>query len=205
MKYTLPSAAYDNKIYAKFSKNTIEKKSQNKMEFCREHELSCQQRQLLVGIVMELSQKNGAKLLEDILPGMLSLNVCLAVRGVGTEQFQNLILNFSKQYPGRIAVVHDTNEGLRKIFAASDTSFFFSGGLDNEQLVQASLGYACLPIAPEGMRHIVEDYNPNQESGTGFLFSDGNPWSAFAALVRANENFRFPYDWKNIQKSAIEN
>ncbi len=36
----LPGAAYDNKIYAKFSKNTIEKKMQNKNDFCEEFEIT---------------------------------------------------------------------------------------------------------------------------------------------------------------------
>ena len=70
---------------------------------------------------------------------MMSLNVCLAVRGVGTEQFQNVILDFGKRYPGRIAVVQDSNEGLRKVLLRVMLLSFFSGGLDNEQLIQASL------------------------------------------------------------------
>ena len=63
--------------------------------------------------------------------------------------------------------------------------------------------YACLPIAPEEFVILLKITIPikNREPVS---FSRINPWSAFAALVRANENFRFPYDWKNIQKSAIE-
>jgi starch synthase len=201
---SLPSAAYDNKIYAKFSKRTIEKKAENKAEFCKEFDLVCQQRQLLLGVELELSEKNGAQLLEDLLPGISALNICLAVRAVGTEKYQQIIGEFAKSHSGRVAIVPDTNEGLRKIFAGTDASFFFASGLPNEQLAQAALSYASLPIAPKSMGHIVEDYNPNQESGTGFLFPDQNVWSAFAAIVRAHENFKFPYDWKNIQKSAIE-
>ncbi len=203
MTENLPGAAYDNKIYAKFSKNTIEKKQQNKEEFCEEFDLTCDKRQLLIGVVSELSNNNEAHLLEDVLPGIASLNVCLAVRGVGSEKFQKVIGNFANDNPGKIAIVGEGNDALRKILAATDVSFYFHGESENEQLAKAALAYASLPIAPNSMKQIVEDYNPNQESGNGFLFRNSDPWSAFAAIVRANENFRFPYDWKTIQKAAL--
>ena len=204
MTQTLPGAAYDNKIYTKYSKNTIEKKIKNKADFCEEMEIICDQRQLLMGVVTELTDANGAQLFADVLPGIASLGICLAIRGVGSEKFQSLIVDFARRFPGKIAVVPDTNEWLRKILASCDVSFFFSGGEDNELLALGSLNYACLPIAPDSMKHIVEDYNPNQETGTGFVYRKDNMWLGFGAIVRAQENFRFPYDWKTIQKSAID-
>lgn len=200
----LPGAAYDNKIYAKFSKNTIEKKQQNKDEFCEEFDLACDKRQLLIGVVSELSAKNKAEILEDILPGIASLKFCLAVRAVGSEKFQKILQKFADENPGKVALVGDGNDALRKILAAADVSFHFHNGEENEQFIQASLLYAALPVAPKSAEHVVEDYNPNQESGNGFLFDSGNYWCAFSALVRANENFRFPYDWKTIQKTALD-
>ncbi len=203
-QHALPGAAYDNKIYTKYSKNTIEKKAKNKADFCEEFELVCDQRQMLIGIVSELTDKNGAHLVAEILPGIAALNICLVVRGVGSEKYQKLLADFAKDNPGKIAVVPDTNDDMRKVFAASDVSFFFSAGEENEKFALGALSYASLPIVPSGMQHIVEDYNPNQESGTGFVYRNEDVWSAFAAIVRAQENFRFPYDWKTIQRSAID-
>jgi starch synthase len=204
MNETLPGAAYDNKIYTKYSKNTIEKKQQNKAKFCEEYELLCDRRQMLLGITQELTAKNGAQLFEDLLPGIATLDICLAVRGVGSEKYQGVIDEYAKAYPGRLAVVPDTNEDFRKMLASVDACFFFSAGEDNEKLAMGALAYAALPIAPDSMKHLVEDYNPNQETGHGFLYQRGNLWAAFAAIVRARESFRFPYDWKTIQKSAID-
>lgn len=205
MNTNLPGAAYDNKIYAKFSKNTIEKKVQNKVEFCAEFEISCKPRQMLLGVVIELSDKNNAQMFANILEGLDALNICLAIRAMGTEKYQKLLGEFAEKHPKKVAIVGENSDALRKILAASDACFFFFNGTKNEALAQAALSYASLPIAPKGMRHIVEDYNPNQETGNGFVFEDGNSWSAFAAIVRTNENFRFPYDWKNIQKTALRN
>jgi starch synthase len=203
MNTNLPGAAYDNKIYAKFSKNTIEKKAQNKADFCAEFEIKCKPRQMLLGVVLELSDKNNAQVLENILEGLDALNICLAIRAKGSEKYQKIVGEFAEKNSEKVAIVGENSDALRKILAASDACFFFSDGTENEGLAQAALSYGALPIAPKSMRHIVQDYNPNQESGNGFVFETGNSWSAFAAIVRTNENYRFPYDWKNIQKSAL--
>lgn len=200
----LPGAAYDNKIYAKFSKNTIDKKVVNKKSFCEEFGLECHHREFLIGIVAPLTPKNGADILEKLLEGIATLPFRIAVRAIGTKRFQDVIGDFAEHYPHRIVIVADNDEGLRKILASSDATIFLAGGQENEALIRSALAYAAIPIAPAEVGHLVEDYNPNQESGTGFLYAEKNPWSAFAALVRAGENFRFPYDWKTIQKSAIE-
>jgi hypothetical protein len=53
----------------------------------------------------------------------------------------------------------------------------------------------------------VEDYNPNRETGNSFVYGDikeTDPWKIFAALVRALETFKFPYDWQSIVVNGIE-
>lgn len=48
----------------------------------------------------------------------------------------------------------------------------------------------------------VSNYNPNKETGNGFTFDNENTWEIFAALVRALETFKFPYDWEHIIRQA---
>ena len=200
----MPGAAYDNKIYAKFSKNTIDKKAINKKEFCAEFELKCDDREFLLGIVAPLTEKNGGETFENLLNGLEVLPIKIAVRGIGTAKFQKLLADFAEKNPEKITVVPDDEIGVRKLLAAADATIFFADGAENELLARAARSYAALPIAPKSFSHLIDDYNPNQESGTGFLFPEKNAWSAFAAIVRALENYRFPYDFKTIQKSAIE-
>jgi starch synthase len=49
----------------------------------------------------------------------------------------------------------------------------------------------------------IKDYNPNKETGNGFVYKKEDSWSIFAALVRAVETFKFPYDWKHIVRQGI--
>ncbi|MEK7529213.1 MAG: hypothetical protein AAB592_05595 [Patescibacteria group bacterium] len=48
----------------------------------------------------------------------------------------------------------------------------------------------------------THDFDPIKEAGNGFFYQNKNKWEIFAAIVRALETFRFPYDWKNVQKEG---
>ncbi len=62
--------------------------------------------------------------------------------------------------------------------------------------VEEMLLNGVIPISYK--RSELEDYNPNSETGNSFIYDKRNPWSIFATMVRATENFKFPYDWKHI-------
>jgi hypothetical protein len=50
----------------------------------------------------------------------------------------------------------------------------------------------------------LQNYHPNEETGNSFTYDSLNPWSIFMALVRAQETFRFPYDWQNIIRGILK-
>ena len=50
----------------------------------------------------------------------------------------------------------------------------------------------------------LQNYHPNEETGNSFTYSSVNPWDIFMALVRANETYRFPYDWQNIIRGMVK-
>lgn len=58
-----------------------------------------------------------------------------------------------------------------------------------------------IPVA--GQKDGLEDYNPNFETGNSFIYKNDVSWGIFAALVRAMETFKFPFDWRNIVSEGI--
>ena len=68
--------------------------------------------------------------------------------------------------------------------------------------VEELLLNGVVPVSPA--RAEVEDYNPNKETGNSFVYKNKSAWGVFAALVRAIETFKFPYDWKHIVRQAVE-
>lgn len=72
---------------------------------------------------------------------------------------------------------------------------------DDEALLKRAWEAGVVPILQQFKDSIV-DYNPNTESGNSFIYEDKNYWAVFAAIVRARETYKFPYDWKFIIRSC---
>ncbi len=98
-----------------------------------------------------------------------------------------------------------TDDNLRKFYAACDSMLFLTEHEEARHALRDALAYGAVPLArTQAFPELLTDYNPNQEKGDSFLFPSYDIWHIFAAIVRATENYRFPYDWKNIAREGME-
>ncbi len=194
--------AYDNKIYQKYSKKTIANKEKNKVAFCQDYGLTYDKKVPIVCLTFPLTDKNNVEMIQDIMNGLLEQPLEIVLTGVGTEKFQKVFTELVEKNPNKITVVDGDEETKRKIYAASDIVLVSS---DTEECIEEAknaMAYGCIPILPPV--DFAEDYDPIAEKGSAFVYKKDSPWSLFANVVRAMENFRFPYDWKNIAVSSME-
>jgi len=65
--------------------------------------------------------------------------------------------------------------------------------------------YGAIPIvrATGGLKDTVENFDPREDTGTGFVFTDYEPWPLFAKLVQAHELYQQPRIWKGLQERAM--
>lgn len=84
-----------------------------------------------------------------------------------------------------------------KLISAADMALTFDWS-DTEELLM----HGTIPIASRNQNTL--DYNPNAETGNSFIYQHKNAWSIFAALVRALETYKFPYDWRHIIKQGLK-
>ena len=63
----------------------------------------------------------------------------------------------------------------------------------------------CIPIVRKvgGLSDSVEDYNPDKDAGTGFIFERFDSYSLMISIIRAFENFRDKKKWAELQKRAM--
>jgi len=50
---------------------------------------------------------------------------------------------------------------------------------------------------------ILKQYNPLKNEWNSFLYEDFNKWSIFAWIIKYTENFKFPFDNKNLVKNVV--
>jgi glycogen synthase len=73
--------------------------------------------------------------------------------------------------------------------------------LSKQQELRNALSYGAIPVSLPCS--VLENYDQNQESGNAFIYEKADVWSAFAAVVRSLETYRFPFDWRTIQKHCM--
>ncbi len=200
-KDTTMTPATDQKIAQRYTASSLEKKGRNKI--CLQEELGwpAEARRPVMCLPAGMSDALGGKLLTDVLPGLMKLDIELLILGKGSSTYGTLFTKLAGMHPHKIAIIPNEEVAIRKMFAAADCALFFSDPSDLPQLAQV-LSYGVVPIAPKSAS--LQDYNPVQESGNAFLYTEAEVWHCFAAIVRANETYKFPFDWRTIQRQCME-
>ncbi|MSR68044.1 hypothetical protein EXS65_04480 [Candidatus Peribacteria bacterium] len=194
------SPAYDNKITRKYSARTIEHKMENKTALQEELGWVAEPKQPVVCISTGMTDVLGGALMEGVMEGLLELPVSIVIRGRGSKKYGEFFVELAKKHSHRVAIVPDDEEHLRSLLAGSDIALFFSESDPTD--IENALRYGTIPVSLPS--ELLANYNPVQESGNAFVYENASAWLCFGSLVRALETFKFPYDWRTIQKNAIE-
>lgn len=157
-------------------------------------------KQPIVCIPTAISESMGGKLLDEVLQGLLELPIGIVILGKGSKKYGDLFTKLSKDSGHRIGILPDDEESVRRMIAGSDIALFCTD--KPRDMLELTLRYGCIPVAAKS--DLLQNYNPAQEVGNAFVFEESTGWQCFAALVRALETFKFPYDWRTIQRHAIE-
>lgn len=196
----LPSS--DPLIARKFNAGTLDLKVQNKTALQKELGWPVEPRRPMVCLPAGMSDKLGGELLHATLPGILSLPLELLILGKGSEKYGAIFTKLAADQNHRVHIVADTERDVHQMLAATDMALFLTDASEQEDLLHC-LRYGVVPVASTGTLHL-NDYDPVQETGNAFLFEGSTSWGIFAAFVRAAETYKFPFDWRTIQRHAME-
>ncbi len=195
------SPSTDQSIAQRYSANTLEQKVKNKTALQKELGWPAEPKRMMLCLPCGMTNALGGELLEELIPGLMTLPIELLIRGKGTKEYGELFTKLAQDKDHRFAIVPDKDEAVKTMLAASDAALFLADPSEEPEL-KACLEYGAVPITPESSG--VETYDPIQEKGNAFTYSDTNVWEAYAAIVRAMETHRFPFDWRTIQKHCME-
>lgn len=143
----------------------------------------------------------GGEVFKELLPGLLTLPFELLVVGKGSAAYGALFTKLSKEHKHRVHILADTDASLSAMYEACDIALFLSDPRSMKEL-RYCLESAIVPVSPPCS--ILENYDPVQESGNAFLYEGPGAWQCFAALVRAIETYKLPFDWRTIQRNGME-
>ncbi len=195
------SPSTDTHLVHKYSYTTLEQKIRNKTALQEELGWPEETKVPMICLPAGMTDALGGEVLQRLLPGLLaSTNAQLLILGKGSAEYGTLFTKIQKEYRHRIAIIPEKETDVHRMYAAADMALFLTNPPSKELTI--SLSYGVIPVSPS--IDILENYNPVQEAGNSFLIEGKTEWHAFAALVRAIETYKFPYDWRTIQKHAME-
>ena len=198
-----------NDAYIKYhyDKNNLENRKKNKADLQERFGLPVMSDVFLVSIVSRLSKQKGFDLLMPVIEFLIEeLPVQLIVVGEGDSDIMSFFHDLETKNPNKVAAHLKFDSILPHLaFAGADTSIvpskFEPCGLT--QLESMRMG--CIPIVRKtgGLADSVKDYDPEKQTGTGFVFDKFDHSSFMIAFVRAFENFRDKVKWQKLQKRAM--
>ncbi|MBU1446537.1 hypothetical protein KKD70_04735 [Patescibacteria group bacterium] len=99
-----------------------------------------------------------------------------------------------------VDVIGDDYRDINKAISDSDIIVLLD---KNEEILKLAWSQGVVPVT-QAFNRDIQDYNPNTESGNAFIYKNVDKWEIFAAVVRALETHKFPYDWKFIKRSCMK-
>jgi len=182
--------------------NSLKEKSKNKAEIQKMFNLKPDLKTFLVSITSEFTNSSYGNIYTSVLEGLLNIGVQVLVRGKGTKKYQQQIENLQNSYSQSLAVFEDIDENIRRVYAATDANIFLKINNNSLKDLEMCMRYGNIPISIQHQGLV--DFDPLKETGNCFLIEKISPWNIFESVIRAKENFKFAYDWQNIQKTCMQ-
>ncbi|MEK7545311.1 MAG: hypothetical protein AAB551_04240 [Patescibacteria group bacterium] len=127
-------------------------------------------------------------LIRDLIHGISGLGAGVVIFAPDNKKGEALPFDL---YDEAMVIFYD-HTSHKNLFSGCDMVVCFS-----DQAVKKSLASHIVPVAFSECRGVT-NYHPNRETGNAFTFEKKDQWHVFAALIRAMETYRFPFDWKCI-------
>jgi starch synthase len=159
------------------------------------------------GMVTRLAEQKGFDVLLPVVDRLLSNDARLIILGEGDLEYSRELMIASRRHPERIVYREGIDEKLSHLIQAGSDLFLLPSHFEPCGLTAMyALRYGTLPLARAtgGLFHIVQDYDPVHDSGTGFVFYDYNPEALWDAIVRAKRVFTDSEEWKKLVQRAMK-
>lgn len=161
----------------------------------------------VVGIVSRFATQKGFDLIAEVAGEIAAEDLFVVVLGTGEPYYENLFKELQQRYPEKLSVKVMDDEALaHKVYAGSDI-FLMPSRYEPCGLNQIySLRYGAVPVvrATGGLDDTIEEWDPEQGTGTGFKFEGYKPTDFLATLQRALAAFKQKKSWQQLMRNGME-
>ena len=160
----------------------------------------------LLGFVSRLIRQKGCDLLASAFDHIMDLGAQIVIIGTGDPHYHEVFSQCVARYPKRAGVHFNFGaDWTQPLYAGADMylmpSRFEPCGLN--QMI--AMRYGAIPIvrATGGLIDTVAEFDPVNDTGTGFTFKEFDPWALLVAVARAVQSYRFREPWQHLMQRAM--
>ena len=158
------------------------------------------------GMITRVIGDKGFDILVPLLDRLLADDVRLVILGEGDPVYETALAVAMRRYPTKFAYRRSYDEKSAHVFEAGmDISLIPSRFEPSGLSAMYSLKYGVLPVARAtgGIQEIIEDYDPWNESGYGFLCYEYSTEAFWDGIKRARDIFRDQDLWSKLRGRAM--
>lgn len=204
--YSVWMPSRDRRIPHPYHVKNLSGKRECRTELIREAGLPLRENDPLLGMITRLADQKGLDLIASVVDKLFALPIQLIVLGTGDQKYHELLSDWQKQYHDKLKVYLTFNDTLAHRIEAGADLFLMPSRYEPCGLNQMySLKYGTVPIVRRtgGLADTVQDYNPANKTGNGFVFDAYEGDEMIAAIRRAIAVFPKKRLWNQIVKAGM--
>jgi starch synthase len=132
---------------------------------------------------------------------ILTSNACLITTGEVPDSDLASVIVAERKFPTRFSYLPDADAKTRQLALAGADTVLFPSSLGLRAITAlTAMRYATVPVVRSrgGVHQIVSDYDPESDSGTGFVYYDYSPKALFNSMSWANALYQQTDVWPRL-------
>jgi starch synthase len=204
--YEIWDPATDDLLPKQYSPKNLAGKQKCKEELLKQLGLAPDPKGPVLVMVSRLTHQKGIELLFPVIDRLLADDVRLVILGEGHAAYERELMIASRRAPERFAYRQSMDEKLSHLIYAGGDVFLMPSQYEPCGLsAMYALKYGTLPLAHAtgGLYESIQDYDPTNDSGHGFLFYDFTAEAFWDSIMRVREHFSDAERWNQLRLRAM--
>lgn len=160
----------------------------------------------VIGICSRFASQKGFDLLEQVAGRLAERDLAVVALGTGEPYYEKFFRDFAYANAERFSVQIRYDEAMAHKVEAGADMFLMPSRFEPCGLNQIySLKYGTIPVvhATGGLDDTVEEWNPTQNTGTGFKFEAYEPQALLDVIDRALATFYDKKQWAKLMENGM--